>query len=102
MRGNLLFNRTIWLKTQKKLAARRAANLLCRLQPIEALKGTEKFLKVPRSGTFKNFSVPFKASIGCKRQSKLAARRAANLFWVLIQIARLNKRLPRDARQSFI
>jgi hypothetical protein len=24
------------------------------LQSIEALKGTDKFLKVPRSGTFKN------------------------------------------------
>jgi len=35
------------------------------IQPIEALKGTEKFLKVPLRGTFKNFSVPFKASIGC-------------------------------------
>ncbi len=26
------------------------------VEPIEALKGTEKFLKVPLRGTFKNFS----------------------------------------------
>jgi len=26
------------------------------IQPIEALKGTEKFLKVPLRGTFRNFS----------------------------------------------
>gem|GEM_PF-3188423 len=65
MRGNLLFNRAIWIKTQKRLAARRAANLLCRLQPIEALKGTEKFLKVPLRGTFKNFSGFYSSAKRC-------------------------------------
>jgi hypothetical protein len=36
------------------------------LQPIEALKDPEKFLKVPLRGTFKNFSGFYKSARRCK------------------------------------
>ena len=36
------------------------------IQPIEALKGTEKFLKVPLRGTFKNFSGSYKGAKRCR------------------------------------
>jgi len=32
------------------------------MQPIEALNGIEKFLKVPQSGTFKSFSGFYKSA----------------------------------------
>jgi hypothetical protein len=35
------------------------------LQPIEALKGTENFLKVPLRGTFKKFSGFYKSAKRC-------------------------------------
>jgi len=46
------------------------------LQPIEALQGTEKFLKVPLRGTFKNFSGFYKSAKRCKHK-KLSLRRTA-------------------------
>jgi len=85
-------------KTQKREAARCAASLfwvLCPsktgdsyryieipkdtqypvilefLQPIEALKGTDKFLKVPLSGTFKNLSGFYKSAMRYKFFVKL-------------------------------
>jgi len=39
--------------------------ILLRLQPIEILKGTEKFLKVPLRGTFKNFSGFYNSAKRC-------------------------------------
>jgi hypothetical protein len=41
--------------------------LLRLLQRFEMQCNPEKFLKVPRIGTFKNFLVPFTASTGCKQ-----------------------------------
>jgi len=51
------------------------------LQPIEALKGTDKFLEVPLRGTSKNLSRFYKSAKRCK--PKIERRRAASLFWVL-------------------
>jgi hypothetical protein len=47
--------------------------MLDRLLSIEALKGTKKFLKVPRSGTFKNFFGFYKTqSAYCPHQTTIA------------------------------
>jgi hypothetical protein len=35
------------------------------MQPVEALSSPEKFLKVPRSGTFKNFSGFYNSAKRC-------------------------------------
>ncbi len=38
------------------------------IQPIEALRGTEKFLKVPLRGTFKNFSGFYDSAKRCTQE----------------------------------
>jgi hypothetical protein len=35
------------------------------IQPVESLNGTDKFLKVPRSGTFKNLSRSYDSAKRC-------------------------------------